>query len=332
MMGIFDLIERKVRENFGDAPVCVHVGNVDECDIKRHPVYSKFRRDVIAAGVKSAPSSRMWESLIAIGRLSDLMGDETWRLVILDCIIPCFRSVSVRVSRDFGAELEEVQSAMVVTALEVWNDTSAGVSPRHVRDRMVKGAFDVAYRKGSCAPPEYPMDEMELFLQSEAPALGFGLRAASIINSDLIRDADFAEQLKGERYGAVLQKHGCMEDVLGYHDEIRTGRRSGSVKQSVMAPRLSRFSISGVKNYYYTSDLYPSFIGLKEAAVVMGITESAAHRLIRAGQFPFPVARAGRSYKVSTKALMHFKEIPDVIVHMDDVENGARHASAGAWW
>lgn len=331
MLGVFDLIEWKVRESFGAASVCVHVGNVDDCDIKRHPVYSRFRADAIAAGIKSAPSSRLWESLITMGRLGDLAGDDTWRLVILDCIIPCFRSVSIRISRDFGVEREEIESAMVVTALEVWNDTSAGVSPRHVRDRMVKGAFDVAYRKGNCALPEFLMDEMELFLQSEAPTLGLGLRAASIVDVDRIRDADFAEQVKGERYGAALQKHGCMEDVLRYHDDIRMGRRSGSVNQTVMASRLSRSGISGMKNYYYTSDLYPSFIGLKEAAVVMGIAESAAHRLIRAGQFPFPVARAGRSYKVSIKALMHFKEIPDVIVHVDDVENGARHASTGTW-
>jgi hypothetical protein len=62
----------------------------------------------------------------------------------------------------------------------------------------------------------------------------------------------------------------------------------------------------------------------------MGIAESAARRLIKDGDFPFPVARAGRSYKVSVRALMQFMDIPDAIVHVDDVENGAFHAGAGA--
>ncbi|WP_405906814.1 helix-turn-helix domain-containing protein [Streptomyces sp. NBC_00828] len=97
----------------------------------------------------------------------------------------------------------------------------------------------------------------------------------------------------------------------------------------VRASNLSRSRISSQNLYYYASDLYPSFVGLQEAADVMGISISGAHRLIRAGQFPFPVARAGRSYKVSVKALMHFKDIPDVIVHVDDIENGALHASGG---
>ena len=92
---------------------------------------------------------------------------------------------------------------------------------------------------------------------------------------------------------------------------------------------MPRAWISNPDLYYYASDLYPSFIGLREAASVMGIAESTAYRLIRTGQFPFPAARAGRSYKVSVRALMYFKDIPDAIVHVDDVENGALHASGG---
>ncbi|MFI1517831.1 hypothetical protein [Kitasatospora cineracea] len=62
----------------------------------------------------------------------------------------------------------------------------------------------------------------------------------------------------------------------------------------------------------------------------MGIPESAAHRAIREGTFDLPTARAGRSYKVSVDAIMRLLDIQDGIVHVDDVENGARHAG-GAW-
>ncbi|WP_206504464.1 helix-turn-helix transcriptional regulator [Streptomyces chrestomyceticus] len=329
MPDVFDCIERKVRKIFGEAPVCVHVGDVKECEIKRHPTYPKFRSEAISSGVRSAPSSRLWESMIAMGRLSDLDGDNTWRLVILDCIVPCFRSISSKISRDFRAEREEIRSAMVATALEVWADTAMGVPPRHVRDRMVKAAFDAAFRFADATSSEWSMDDIEMFARPETSAQGSTLRASSIIDVDSIRDADVAEQIRGERLGALYQRLGHFDAVRSFHDQLRSGSRSGSVSQAVRSFGLLRSRISNPNLYYYASDLYPSFIGLREAAGVMGIAESAAHRLIRAGQFPFPVARAGRSYKVSVKALMHFKDIPDAIVHVDDIESGALHAGGG---
>ena len=327
MPDVFDHIERKAREVFGGGRVCVHVGNVEECEIKRHPTYQKFRAEAISAGVRSAPSSRLWESLIAMGRLCDLEGDDTWRLVILDCIVPCFRSLSTKIARDFRVEREDIRSSMVTTALEVWADTAMGVPPRHVRDRMVRAAFEVAFRRGNVSLTEYSMDDVEVFI-SEPPVQSPGLSASSIIDVNSIRDVDVAEKIRGERLGAIFQRAGRFDVVRDFHEGIRSGRHSGSVSQAV-ASGLSRSWISSQNLYYYASDIYPKFTGLREAAGVMGIPESTAHRLVRAGEFPFPAARAGRSYKVSVKALMHFADIPDSVVHVDDVENGALHAGFG---
>ncbi|MFB7590349.1 helix-turn-helix transcriptional regulator [Streptomyces sp. NPDC056169] len=329
MPDVFDQIEWNVREIFGEDPICVHVGNVKECDIKRHYAYSKFRAEAIASGVRSAPSSRLWESLIAMGRLCDLKGGDTWRLVILDCIVPCFRSLSSRISRDFQVERDEIRSGMVEAALEVWADTVMGVPPCSVRDRMVKAAFESAFRRGNASSPETLTGDAEVIFSSEVADQDSALRAASIIDVNGIRDAAVAEQIRGERFGALLQGLDCFDSVRGFHDELRNGRRSGSISQAVKTSGLPRSGISNPNLYYYASDLYPSFIGLREAAGVIGIAESAAHRLIRAGQFPFPVARVGRSYRVSVRALMHFKDIPDTIVHVDDIENGAFHANGG---
>ncbi|WP_143196837.1 helix-turn-helix transcriptional regulator [Streptomyces sp. CB00455] len=325
MPDVFDRIEWAVRDLFREEPVCVHVGNVEECEIKRHPTYPRFRASAIRSG-RSAPTSRLWESMITMGRLCDLDGDQTWRLVILDCITPCFRPLSASIARDFRIECEEIRSAMTATALEVWADTAMSVPPRHVRDRMVKAAFDVAFRRGRAASSECSADDVEIF-RPESNAQDSTLRALSIIDVNSIRDAGVAEQIRGERFGSLLHMLGYFDVVRGFHDQIRAGRRSGSVSQAMKVSRPTQSQISGQSSYYYASDLYPSFIGLREAAGVMGIAESAAHRLIRAGQFPFPVARAGRSYKVSVRALMRFMDIPDAIVHVDDVENGALHAS-----
>ncbi|QMU68463.1 AlpA family transcriptional regulator [Streptacidiphilus sp. P02-A3a] len=329
MSDIFDEIERGVRKAFGADPVCVHVGNVMECEIKRHPVYPRLRAEAIRAGVRSAPSSRLWESLIAMGRLSDLDGDDTWRMAVLDCIVPAFRGVSTRIARDFRVEREEIRSDMVATALEVWAATAQGVPPRHVRDRMVKAAFEVAFQRGRSRIPEYSTDDIEVFSEPETTARGSGLRASSIIDINSIRDAHVAEQIRGERLGALFQRLGIIEFVRGFHDDLRTGRRAGTVSRTV-AMSGARSLISSPGLYYYASDLYPSFIGLRDAAGVMGISETAAHRLVRAGEFPFPVARAGRSYKVSVRALMLFKDIPDAVVHVDDIESGALHVSRAA--
>ncbi len=205
MPDIFDRIGWKVREIFGEDLVCVHVGDVKECDIKRHPTYAKFRTEATSAGIRSAPSSRLWESMIAMGRLCDLDGGDTWRLAILDCITPCFRSLSTRISRDFRVEREDVRSAMVATALEVWRGTAMGVSPRHVRDRMVKAAFDVAFQIGKANGSEGSMDDVETFIQPGFHTQDSALRASSIIDVSSIRDADVAEQLRGERIGLYFR-------------------------------------------------------------------------------------------------------------------------------
>ncbi|MER5563642.1 helix-turn-helix domain-containing protein [Streptomyces sp. NPDC002506] len=328
MPDVFKRIEWATHRVFGDEPVCVHVGNVGECDIKHHPTYPKFREAALVAGIKSAATSRLWESIIAMGRLCDLDGDSTWRMGVLDCIAPCFRPVSVRIARDFRVELEEIQSAMVVTALEVWNDTAKGVPPRHVRDRMVKAANEVAYRRGRIGSSEYSTDDVNIFFRPENSVGESGLRASSIIDVNNIRDPDVLEQITGERDGALFQRLGHFDVLHQYHEELRAGRRSGSISQSVKSG-LSRAWFSNPNLYYYASDRYPPFIGLREAAEVMDISEAAAHRMIRAGQFPFPAARAGRGYRISVKALMHFMDIPDAIIHADDVENGALHAGGG---
>ncbi|WAL71483.1 helix-turn-helix domain-containing protein [Kitasatospora sp. YST-16] len=326
MSGIFQQIESHTRKIFGNEPVCVHVGNVKDCDIKRHPTYPNFRAEAILAGVRSAPSSRLWESLIAMGRLGDLDGDDTWRLVVLDCITPCFRSLSSRIARDFRVEREEIRSAMVATALEVWASSATGVPPRLVRDRMVKAAFEVAFQRGRTGSPEHMTDQIDALTPPEAPVVDCSLRASSIIDISRIRNTEVAEQIRGERLGALLHGLGCFDAVQGFHEDMRAGRRSGSISPAVKASGLSRSRFSNSNLYYYASDLYPAFIGLREAAGVIGLPESTAYRLIRAGQFPLPVARAGRSYKVSVRALMQFTDIPDAIVHADDIENGARHA------
>ncbi|WP_159074286.1 hypothetical protein [Streptomyces dioscori] len=199
--------------------------------------------------------------MIAMGRLCDPDGNDTWRLIILDCITPCFRSLSTRISRDFQVEREDLQSAMVTTALEVWEGTVMDTSPRHIRDRMVKATFDLAFQLGNTTCSDFSVDDVGVLIQPDWNAQDSALRASSI-DVNTVRDADVAEQLRGERIGALLHVQGHSEVLRGLHEGLRDGSRSGSASRSVRSSEFSRSRISNPNLYYCISDLYPSFIGL----------------------------------------------------------------------
>lgn len=51
------------------------------------------------------------------------------------------------------------------------------------------------------------------------------------------------------------------------------------------------------------NDLPPS-LGLEAAALVLGIGRTNAYALVQRGEFPVPVLRIGRRYRVSTQAVL----------------------------
>lgn len=51
------------------------------------------------------------------------------------------------------------------------------------------------------------------------------------------------------------------------------------------------------------NDLPPS-LGLEAAAMVLGIGRTNAYAMVQRGDFPVPVLRIGRRYRVSTQAIL----------------------------
>jgi hypothetical protein len=167
---------------------------------------------------------------------------------------------------------------------------------------------------------------VEYFSSPDVFAQGITSSGAPILDAAELRNPIVAEQLRGERYGALFQHLGCMDRVRIVHDEIRSGRRrAGTSIPGTM--QFWRSHLTGADHYYWISDLFPLYVKLPEAAAALGYAESAAYKLVRDGKFPCPVTRMGSSYVVAVKALMHQLGIPDAIVHPDDVENGAAHAA-----
>ncbi|MET7572960.1 hypothetical protein ABZT04_31385 [Streptomyces sp. NPDC005492] len=322
----FDYVMQYVSRACGEEPICVHAGDSKRCEITRHPKYGAFRAS--ATMIKGQPKpSRLWESMVAMGRLHDMRGNDKWRMIVLDCVMASLHGRSVRISRDLYVDLSDVRSDMFEAGLTIWTETVQGVPPRDVPVLMRKAAIRAAYQRATDQTRETVIERPEDFLETaDTPELP-GLKPSSIIHNTDPRDPAVAEQIRGERNGALFHKHNCMDAATRFHDDLRAGRRPDVISRASNAPMLARSSLLGSSHYYYISDFFPSFIGISAAAEALGITESAAYQMVRKGTFPCPHTRMGRSLKVHVPPLMHYMNIPDAIVHPDDVENGAAHAS-----
>lgn len=321
---VFDCVAAYVRRVCGEEPICVHLDDAQECQIGQHPDYAKFRSLAVAARAARKPS-HLWESMVAMGRMSDMDGDNKWRMIITDCLIPFLRARSWSISRNLYCDLGDVRSDMFEAALDTWKETAKGVPPQEVPTLMVKAAISAAYRRANVHENESSTSDVESLLALEEAVLDSTFKASSIIHDADPRDPAVAEQIRGEHTGALWQKYGLIEAVNRHHEDLRTGRRPGLRSSIATETMLTRTFVTGRNYYYYTSDFYPKFIDLPAAAEALGIAKSTAYRMVRAGSFPCPTTHMGRSYQVLTKALMHSLSIVDVIVHPDDVENGAAH-------
>ncbi|MEU4304311.1 helix-turn-helix transcriptional regulator [Streptomyces rochei] len=326
MSDAFDCVTQHVFRICGEEQICVHAGDSRHCEIMYHPTYARLRGKAIMTEGDPKPT-RLWESMVALGRLYDMRGDDKWRMIVLDCVMSSLRGRSLRISRDLYVDLSDVRSDMFETGLATWTETIRGVPPRRVPAVMRKTAIRAAYQRATDQTRETAFERPEDFLDDdELPELP-GLQASSLIHSANVRDPAVAEQLRGERNGALFHKNNCMDAVTRFHEDIRAGRRPDVTDRAAKAPMLARRNLFGSSHYYYISDFLPPFIGMPAAAEALGIPESAAYQMVRRGTFPCPHTRMGRTLKVPVRPLMYYMEIPDAIVHPDDVENGAAHAS-----
>jgi hypothetical protein len=321
----FDYVTQYVHQACGEESVCAHAGDIRHCEITRHPKYADFRASAIMVKGEGKPS-RLWESMVAMGRIHD-MRDDKWRMIVLDCVMASLHGRSIRISRELYVDLSDVRSDMFEAALTTWTETAHGVAPRHVPTLMRKMAIRTAYQRATDQTRETVIERPEDFLETEDLPESPSPKASAIIHGADTRDPAVAEQIRGERNGALFHKHNCLDAATRFHDDLRAGRRPEVTSRAAKAPMLARSNLFGPSHYYYLSDFFPSFIGMPAAAEALGIAESTAYQMIRKGTFPCPHTRMGRSLKVPVPPLMHYMSIPDAIVHPDDVENGAAHAS-----
>ncbi|MET7340442.1 helix-turn-helix transcriptional regulator [Streptomyces sp. NPDC087866] len=258
--------------------------------------------------------------------MSDMRGENKWRMIVMDCLTPFLGSRSRLIARDFHCDLGDVRSNMFEAALDVWEETAEGVPPREVPTLMVKAAISAAYRGADVHEHESSVGEVETFLPFEESALSSVIKASSIVYGADPRDPVVVEQIRGERMGALWQRFGLGEVINRHHAGLGDGSRPGLRSSLATEAMLTRTFVTGSNRYYYASDLYPKFVDLPAAAKALGIARTTAYRMVRTGSFPCPTTYMGRSHQVPTKALMHSMSIADSIVHADDVENGAAHA------
>ncbi|MFG2718826.1 hypothetical protein ACGFW5_11090 [Streptomyces sp. NPDC048416] len=325
MRDIFALITERVLRDFGEGPICAHVGDIHTCAIKNHPTYGILRDRVRLGRSKSVASLRTWESVESLAREGDKPEREKWLIMLLDLLTPYFRGWSKELARRWNYEVSDIRSAMVEGALEAWFSHADSTPSRKLLDTMMTRAFARARSLVDAGSSETCAEDVSQFAIDATKEEESTLRASSIIDATIIRDPDADERIRGERTGALLKRMGAMEHTTILHGRIRGGSRNGKEAPAITPKQMSRSWVDGMNLYYRFSELLPEHISFSDAANSIGISESQASRMARKGTLPFRVFWVGNTRVVSVKSLMAVLGIQDSIVHPDDVENGAAH-------
>ncbi|MDX6742581.1 DNA-binding protein [Actinocorallia sp. A-T 12471] len=69
----------------------------------------------------------------------------------------------------------------------------------------------------------------------------------------------------------------------------------------------------------------PSVLDLRTAALAFGISTSTAYRLNRKNEFPCPVIRVGRHYRVPTAGVFRALCIDELPIYTDDLARGIEY-------
>jgi hypothetical protein len=117
-----------------------------------------------------------------------------------------------------------------------------------------------------------------------------------------------------------------MDHARQLHVQISAGHRR-SPAPIPDQHRATRIWVDGGNCYYWTSDLLPKYMSFEAAAKALGISRAPATKASQRGELR--TSWMGRSRVVSVRSLMQALGIADMIVHPDDVENGAASAGAG---
>jgi hypothetical protein len=215
---------------------------------------------------------------------------------------------------------------MVVGALEEWS-SRACVPSKKLLDAMMSRAFTNARRLVESGRAETCAGTFEYPTASAAADTTSTMRASSIIESGKIRDPEANERIRGECFGALLQRVGAMSWTREFHEEIRNGCRDQADAPALTPAQEGRSWVDRKNLYYRISDLLQQDIPFRAAARIFNLSESQASKMARDGTLPFRVRWIGNSRSASVRSIMLLLEISDSIVHPDDVENGAAHAS-----
>ncbi|MFD0572888.1 hypothetical protein ACFQ0T_31180 [Kitasatospora gansuensis] len=192
---------------------------------------------------------------------------------------------------------------------------------------MVKSAFSAAYDRAKVTMRETSRFDMESLRLPAAPSKLSARGGVPFIRVTDAQSPEMAAVIRGEQYGSWFYEHNYMDRTMALHESVRSGHFSGGLFSAPGEEAAARGITSDRNRCYRVSDLLPAFIGVQEAAAAMGITEAAARRAIGDGSFPCPVTTMGRTYSISVRALMRGLNIPDSLIHPDDVENGAAYAA-----
>lgn len=330
MSNIFAAITAQSLRNCGEEPVCAHIGDAEMCTVKRHPTYRELRNQIRLGRTKTKSNLRTWESIVTLAKEGEEKEREKWLLIALDLIASNLDGWACDLAGAWHYEVSDIKSAIVEGLLQEWDGVPVGETSDKLLDAMMKHAFACARAlvkfpsKETCAGDvSYWTPEISYPAESAVPA-------SSIIDSGSVRDPDADERIRGERVGALLYRMGAMSHVKEVHKNVREGVHRRANSPVITPAQVGRTWVDGKNIYYHLSELLPQYIGFREAAKAVGLSESQASRRARSGASLFRVLWVGNNRVVTLASLMQALNIPDPVLHPDDVENGAFHAGGGA--
>ncbi|MEV7683079.1 hypothetical protein AB0O64_31705 [Streptomyces sp. NPDC088341] len=330
MSNIFAAITAQSLRNFGEEPVCAHIGDVEICTVKRHPTYRELRNQVRLGRTKTKSNLRTWETIVTLAKEGEKKEREKWLLIALDLVASNLDGWARDLARTWHYEVSDIKSVIVEGLLSKWDEVPTGETSNKLLDDMMKHAFNCA--RALVEPPskETCAEDVSYWTPEVSHSTETVLLASSIIDSGSVLNPDADERIRGERVGALLHRMGAMSHVKEVHEKIREGVHRRANSPVITPAQVGRSWVDGKNIYYHFSELLPQYIAFKEAAKAVGLSESQASRRARSGASPFRVLWVGNNRVVTLASLMQALNIPDPVLHPDDVENGAFHASGGA--
>ncbi|MFJ1590118.1 hypothetical protein ACIOD0_07695 [Kitasatospora albolonga] len=201
MSNIFAAIAAQSLRNFGEEPVCAHMGDVEMCTVKRHPTYRELRKQVRLGRTKTKSNLRTWESIVTLAKEGEKREREKWLLIALDLVASNLDGWARGLARTWNYEVSDIKSAIMEGLLNKWYEAPVGETSNKLLDDMMKNAFNCARALVESPSKETCAESVSYWTPEVFRSTEIGVPASSIIDSGSVVNPDADERSAASEWG-----------------------------------------------------------------------------------------------------------------------------------